>query len=69
MKHIVRFALVFVFATASFAQRDLGPHNSETGGPLVFEQAVFDVQSYDVSISADPKTKSISGTTVMTAAR
>jgi aminopeptidase N len=67
MKHIARLVLVLIFAAAAFAQTDLGTHNSETGGPLVFEQAVYDVQNYDVSVSADPKTKSISGTTVMTA--
>ena len=33
----------------------------------MFEQAAYDVQNYDITISADPKTKSISGTTVMTA--
>ena len=33
----------------------------------MFEQAVFDVQSYDITLNVDPKTKSISGTTVMTA--
>ena len=33
----------------------------------MFEQAVFDVQSYDVTVSVDPKTKSITGTTLMTA--
>ena len=33
----------------------------------MFEQAVFDVQDYDVTVRADPATKSITGTTVMTA--
>lgn len=33
----------------------------------MFEQAVFDVQNYDISLNVDPKTKSISGTTVMKA--
>jgi aminopeptidase N len=38
-----------------------------SGGPLRFEQAVFDVQSYDVTLNVDPTTKTIAGTTVMTA--
>lgn len=38
-----------------------------TGGPLRFEQAVYDVLHYDVALNVDPATKSISGTTTMTA--
>ncbi|QYO68189.1 M1 family metallopeptidase [Leptolyngbya sp. 7M] len=49
------------------AQRELGVRPSETGGHLMFEQAVYDVQTYDVSIKADPNERSIKGTTVMTA--
>ncbi|HQX56243.1 MAG TPA: M1 family metallopeptidase [Pyrinomonadaceae bacterium] len=60
------FVLLFSF-TAILAQRELGVRPTDSGGPLMFEQAVFDVQNYDISISADPKTKSIAGTTVMTA--
>src|SRR5690348_4314010 len=60
-------ALFFFCLSTVSAQRDLGVRPTETGGPLRFEQAVYDVQSYDVSIKADPKTKQISGTTVMTA--
>jgi len=59
--------LAFIFALPSFAQRQLGVKPSETGGPLRFEQAVFDVQSYDVSINVDIPGKSISGTTIMSA--
>ena len=58
---------ILLFALATAAQRDLGTRPTATGGPLKFEEAVYDVQSYDVSINADPKTKSITGTTVMTA--
>ncbi len=49
------------------AQRDLGVRPTETGGPLRFEQAAFDVQTYDISIDIRPAAKSVSGTTVMTA--
>jgi len=33
----------------------------------MFEQAVYDVQNYDISLKVDPASKTISGTTVMTA--
>jgi aminopeptidase N len=68
MKNVSKVALFLLLsATCAFAQRDLGSRPTATGGPLMFEQAVYDVQSYDVSLNVDPKTKSISGTTVMTA--
>ncbi len=57
---------VFSFVSVS-AQRSLGVRPTESGGPLKFEQAVYDVQSYNVAVKADPATRSISGTTVMTA--
>ncbi len=67
MKQISILAAFLIFVAASFAQRELGVRPTETGGPLMFEQAAYDVQSYDVGLRIDPKTKSISGTTVMTA--
>ncbi|HSU25193.1 MAG TPA: M1 family metallopeptidase, partial [Pyrinomonadaceae bacterium] len=68
MKTLAKILLVLsVFTTFALAQRDLGTRPTATGGPLKFEQAVYDVQSYDVSLNVDPKTKSISGATVMTA--
>ncbi|HLA96727.1 MAG TPA: M1 family metallopeptidase, partial [Pyrinomonadaceae bacterium] len=67
MKHVSAFLGLLILAFPAFAQRELGVRPTETGGPLIPEQAAFDVQAYDVSITADPKTKSIKGTTVMTA--
>ncbi len=67
MKRTQILAAVLLFVVSSFAQRDLGVRPTDTGGPLVFEQAVFDVQNYDITLDVDPKAKSISGTTVMTA--
>src|SRR5690242_14316615 len=61
---LTTFLLLLAAATA-WSQQALRP--TETGGPLMFEQAVFDVQSYDISVAADPKTRSITGATVMTA--
>lgn len=62
---LVLFALLT--ATTCFAQRELGVRPTDTGGPLKFEQAVYDVQSYDVTLNVDPNAKTINGTTVMTA--
>lgn len=67
MKYLFTLSLVLFCLCNSFAQRELGVRPTETGGPLMFEQAVFDVQNYDITLKADPKTKSISGTTAMTA--
>jgi aminopeptidase N len=67
MKPLFRSLLfVVLVASAAFAQRPLSKP-TETGGPLIPEQAAFDVQTYDISIKVDPATKSITGTTVMTA--
>lgn len=59
--------IVLSFAASAFAQRELGVRPTETGGPLMAEQAAFDVLTYDVSIRVEPRSKWISGTTVMTA--
>lgn len=67
MKRSFAIIALFVLTISSAAQREHGVRPTETGGPLMFEQAAFDVQNYDISVSADPKTKSISGATVMTA--
>jgi aminopeptidase N len=67
MKKIITIIFVATFGTSLFAQREHPARPTETGGPLMFEQAVFDVQNYDITLNVDPKTKSISGTTVMTA--
>lgn len=61
------FLLLVAFSLSGFAQRELGARPTETGGPLLAEQAVFDVLTYDVSLRIDPKNKWITGTTVMTA--
>ena len=59
--------IVLFLAISAFGQRQLGNRPTETGGPLMFEQSVFDVLDYDVSVTADPAAQSIKGTTVMTA--
>ena len=67
MKRIFIIGFIFLFTVAVNAQRDLGVRPTETGGPLIFEQAVYDVQSYEVSLVVTPSSKSISGVTTMTA--
>jgi aminopeptidase N len=67
MKELSAPIIVLLLVISTFAQRELGIRPTETGGPLMFEQAAFDVQNYDITINADPKTKSIAGTTVMSA--
>lgn len=67
MKRVVALFALSLLSIGTFAQREHGVRPTETGGPLAPEQAAFDVQSYDVSVKVDPKTKSISGTTVMIA--
>ena len=48
-----------------FGQRHLGHVATNSGGPLLPEQAAYDVVAYDVSLTVDPKLKQIQGTTVV----
>lgn len=59
--------LILALVAATHAQRELGVRPTDTGGPLMSEQAVFDVQSYEVNLNVTPHTKSISGVTTMIA--
>ncbi|MBC7898847.1 MAG: M1 family metallopeptidase [Saprospiraceae bacterium] len=59
--------LLLLLTSFAFAQRELGVRPTDTGGLLMHEQAVYDVQNYDISVNVDPLKKSISGTTIMTA--
>ena len=67
MKYIPILSVILLFVICTYAQRELGARPTDTGGPLMFEQAVYDVQNYDISLKVDPASKTISGTTVMTA--
>ncbi len=67
MKQIYILIAILVFTASVFAQRELGVRPTETGGPLRFEQAVYDVQSYDISLDVDPAKKSIKGSTTIKA--
>lgn len=68
MKRLLVITVVLLVGVcACFAQRELGVRPTATGGPLKFEEAVYDVQAYDVTLRVDPKTKSISGHTIVIA--
>lgn len=58
---------LLLFAPFLFAQRELGVRPTETGGPLMAEQAAFDVQSYEINLNVTPSGKTISGLTTMVA--
>ncbi|MBX3298600.1 MAG: M1 family peptidase [Acidobacteria bacterium] len=61
------FAFILIASIAAFAQRELGVKPTDTGGPLTYEQAAYDVQSYDIALDVDPAAKSIKGSVVMRA--
>ena len=55
MKYVSILIAILLIATSSFAQRELGVRPTATGGPLMFEQAAYDVQSYDITLGVDPR--------------
>ncbi len=65
----IRCILAIIPLLASFgsAQPERPVRPTNTGGPIIYEQAAYDVRSYDITASVDPKTRSISGTVLMEA--
>lgn len=63
----IKIFLVVLLISISIAsgQRELGVRPTETGGPLMAEQAVYDVKHYGIRIKVDPAKKSISGESTM----
>lgn len=59
--------VVFLLAVSGAAQRPHGIRPTDSGGRLLFEQAVYDVKSYDIDLKVDPKGRSISGISKMKA--
>ena len=51
----------------SFAQRDLGARPTVSGGPLMPEQAAYDVRHYDLAVKLDVTNQSIDGSLTVTA--
>ncbi len=48
--------------SSAFAQRELGVRPTASGGPLMPEQAAYDIQSYDLDLHVDPVAQTINGT-------
>ncbi|MBX3291668.1 MAG: M1 family metallopeptidase [Acidobacteria bacterium] len=63
---LLSFLSIFLFAAAAHGQRDLGVRPTETGGPLSYEQAAYDVYYYEIDVNVDPKERSIIGDLLMT---
>src|SRR6185295_5034010 len=59
---IIAFALLCGVAASARSQRELGVRPTDSGGPLMPEQAAYDVTFYDLTLSVDPVAKSIAGT-------
>ena len=53
--------LVLVAGAPVEAQRELGTRPSGSGGPLMPEQAAYDVQKYDLDLKVDPEARTIDG--------
>jgi aminopeptidase N len=53
--------LLALSPTPSRAQRELGVRPTDSGGPLMPEQAAYDVKSYDLALTVNPTEQSIMG--------
>lgn len=62
-KLVSLFSLLFLvlLSSAVYAQRDLGVRPTESGGPLMPEQAAYDVTFYDLALTVNPQEQSIRG--------
>ncbi len=60
-------ALLLLTAAGASAQRELGTRPTDSGGPLMPEQAAYDVTSYDLALRVNPADKSINGTLTVSA--
>lgn len=57
----VIFLLILCVEGPSQAQRELGVRPTGSGGPLMPEQAAYDVKSYDLALRVNPEEQSIAG--------
>jgi aminopeptidase N len=60
-------ALLLLTAAGASAQRELGARPTDSGGPLMPEQAAYDVAAYDLALRVNPVEKSINGTLTVAA--
>lgn len=68
IKFFLVLILLIVCANGIFAQRKLGIKPTDTGGPLMHEQACYDVKWYDLDIEVFPEKQSIQGKLILNAA-
>ncbi|MBA2733706.1 MAG: M1 family peptidase, partial [Acidobacteria bacterium] len=54
--------LLLLMVAGASAQRELGARPTDSGGPLMPEQAAYDVKSYDLALTVNPGDQSIKGT-------
>jgi len=54
--------ILVIMAPSLYAQRTLGARPSDSGGPLLAEQAAYDVKHYDLALRVNPAEQSITGT-------
>ena len=59
--------IILAFSIVGYTQREHPSKPTSTGGPLMFEQAAYDVQGYEISLRVDPAKKWIGGSSTMTA--
>ena len=57
----IAFAIILCLVTPVDSQRQLGVKGSSSGGPLMPEQAAYDVKSYDLDLRIDPEAQTIKG--------
>lgn len=61
------FVILAILAIPALGQRRHGVRATGSGGPLLTEQAAYDVKSYDLDLRIDPATQSIRGSVVVKA--
>lgn len=66
-KLLLATLFVALNAFSAAAQRELGVRPTGSGGPLMPEQAAYDVKSYDLSLAVNPAEQSINGALVVEA--
>ena len=67
MKNVALLSLLLTLSCSVFAQREHPAKPTSTGGPLMYEQAAFDVGSYELSLRVDPVKQWVGGSSTMTA--
>jgi aminopeptidase N len=58
---VLFLTLGFYQHSTALAQRPLGVRPTDSGGPLLTEQAAYDVKFYDLALRVDPEQQSIKG--------